>query len=191
MPSPLKAFEPTRTINWGSREEEWISMARFQGYRISTYGNIIDWKGNPVEPYFNDSDVLCVRVSRYEWSFDGPLWMQMLRNFWGGNRLGVEFRYEDRDPTNLHIDNLTPMYRDNDGFLIPVKWRIDSRGNRVIDRRLGTKYVKIVESGDIFPTVRDAAEAIGGVPTQIYAVLRGRAKTHRGFTFELVDDISI
>ncbi len=191
MPAPLKQFEPTRTINWGSPEEEWVSMARFQGYHISTFGNIVDWKGHSVEPYFNDENVLCVFVSRYEWSFDGPLWMQMLRNFWGGNRIGIEFRYEDGDATNLHLHNLTPMHRDEDGYLQPVKWRIDSKGNRVIDRRLGTKYVMVKETGDIFPTVRDAAEAIGGVPTQIYAVLRGRAKSHRGFTFELVDEMTV
>jgi len=189
MPSPPKMYEPKRTINWGSSEEEWVSMVRFQGYMISTYGNVIDWKGNPVDPYFNDRDVLCIKVSRYEWSYDGPLWQQMLRHFWGGNRVGIEFRYEDNDPTNLHIDNLTPMYREDDGILRPVKWRIDAAGNRVIDRRLGSQSVKIRETGDVFPTVREAAEAIGGVPTQIYAVLRGRAKTHRGFTFELVDDV--
>lgn len=189
MPAPDKQYEPRRTINWGKPEEIWVAMARFQGYQISSYGNVLDWKGNTVEPYYNDKDVLCIHVSRYEWSYDGPLWQQMLRHFWGGNRVGIEFRYEDNDPTNLHVDNLTPMFRDEEGNLKPVKWRIDAQGNRVIDRRLGMQSVKIVETGDVFSTVKEAAEAIGGVPTQIYAVIRGRAKTHRGFTFEFVDEL--
>lgn len=187
MPSPIKMFEPSHSISWGGREESWVTMPRFQGFMISTFGNVKDFRGDDVEPYFNADGELCISLERYEWSYNGHLWKQMLRHFWHGNREGVEFRYEDGDETNLHINNLTPMYRNENGELEALKWRIDDHGNRVIDRRLGTKMVRIVETGDTYNTVKEVAEAIGGNATSVYSVLRGRAKSHRGFTFVMVD----
>lgn len=171
------------------KEEMWRPMARFQGYQISSYGNVLDHHGEAVEPYFNDQDILCVKVSRYEWSYDGPIWQLMLRNWWQGNRANIEFKYVDGDTTNLDIDNLLPMHRDKNGFLNRTQWRIDDHGERVIDRRLSRLKVRIIETGNEFDTVRELADAIGGVPTQVYAVLRGRAKSHRGYTFETVEEL--
>lgn len=166
--------------------EEWRDLRRFQGYKISNYATVVDWKGNIVQPYLNADGVVCMEVSRYEWSFNGPLWNLMLRAFWLGNILGVEFVYADGNPQNLYVGNLIPMARDSEGRLVDVKWRYDEQGNMVIDRRISGRRVKIVETGQEFDTVRELAEAISGNATSVYAVLRGMQKSHRGFTFESV-----
>jgi hypothetical protein len=46
------------------------------------------------------------------------------------------------------------------------------------------KKVRIVETGEVFRTVRDCASYINGDYSSIYAVLRGHRDSHRGFTYE-------
>ena len=50
------------------------------------------------------------------------------------------------------------------------------------------KPIRIVETGEIFPTLKDCEEAIGGNNRHINDCLRGRQRTHRGYHFEYVVD---
>lgn len=47
--------------------------------------------------------------------------------------------------------------------------------------------VMIVETGQVFESQTECAEAIGGSPSGVSAFLRGRIKQHKGFTFEYVN----
>lgn len=50
------------------------------------------------------------------------------------------------------------------------------------------KPIRIVETGEVFNTLKDCEEAIDGNNRHINDCLRGRQRSHRGYHFEYVDD---
>ena len=54
--------------------------------------------------------------------------------------------------------------------------------------RLNARSIRIEETGEVFRTAYDCAERINGHATNVYAVLRGERRTHRGYTFRYVDN---
>ena len=49
------------------------------------------------------------------------------------------------------------------------------------------KKIKIVETGDIFPSIRSCARHVHGAPNGIRRCLKGELKTYKGFTYILID----
>lgn len=77
----------------------------------------------------------------------------------------------DEDPTNNHISNL--YYRER---------HMNTRNLRRWPR---AHKVQIVETGEIFDSAREAAEAIGGHTSLVYRCLRREQDTHMGYHFIL------
>ena len=50
------------------------------------------------------------------------------------------------------------------------------------------KKVRIIETGEVFDSYREAANAIRGNRSCVYLALKGWRKGHKGYTFEYVDD---
>lgn len=48
------------------------------------------------------------------------------------------------------------------------------------------KRIMIVETGDIFPSIRACARAIGGSPSGIRQCLNGYISKHKGYSFRLI-----
>ena len=172
----------------GRDEEIWRGMSRFTGYQISSYGNVMDLDGNLVQPFFNDHGDWVVVVDIGEWMYRGPVWQLMLRNWYDGRIDDVTFEYEDDDITNCELDNMIPRSKDEVGFSYPLNWHLDRFGTRVFDRRPTRRgrRILVVEMGEEFGSVSDAAEAVQGDRSNIYKVLRGQMKSHRGYTYKYV-----
>lgn len=49
------------------------------------------------------------------------------------------------------------------------------------------RSILIVETGEIFTSIRACARAIGGIPQGVHNCLQGRFHTYFGYTFEYVD----
>jgi len=49
------------------------------------------------------------------------------------------------------------------------------------------RQVRIIETGEVYHSRSACAQAIGGISANIDQVIRGKRKTHRGFTFEYVE----
>lgn len=79
--------------------------------------------------------------------------------------------HRDGDPTNNHISNL--YYRDR------------HTTTRNLRRWPMAHKVQIVETGEVFPSAREAAEAIGGHTSLVYRCLRREQDTHMGYHFIL------
>jgi hypothetical protein len=163
-------------------EEIWRSIRDFSSYGISSYGNVINWETNEyVTPVKNrETKEIWVSFTHYEYSFRGPVWLLMLQAFYDVMDLrSVQVDYRDGNPSNLEIFNL--QWNDLDG--VPIMFRMDPDGTW---RRIRHKArrVLVVETGNIYESVNECAEAIGGIPNLIYMCLRGAARRHHGFTFQ-------
>lgn len=50
------------------------------------------------------------------------------------------------------------------------------------------KAVRIIETGEVFQSARVVAKHIDGAYGDVYLCLRGERYTHKGYTFEYVED---
>ena len=82
---------------------------------------------------------------------------------------------KDGDPDNCDVDNIR-VSKPREGRRIPPPRALRSR-------------VRIIETGAIFESVFELAEALETHPSSIYRVIRGERPQHRGYTFEFVPRI--
>lgn len=162
--------------------EQWRRLNRRGDCEISSEGRVRDDGGYIIEPDLVDGHPY-VNLRGFGWSAIGPLWTMMLDVFFVGNKDGVHFDYLDDDYMNVSLNNLIPKYvpPGKDEFQ-EMRVTILEDGTRQLSRR-PVKRVKIVETGAIYNSVRECAEAIGGSNIVIYACLRGAERSHRGYTF--------
>lgn len=45
------------------------------------------------------------------------------------------------------------------------------------------RRIRVIETGKVYNSIQEAAEAIGGTPQGVSDTLHGRIRKHRGFTF--------
>lgn len=180
---------PKKILDWRIKPEEYRSMRYQRTYKISNYGNIIDADGNPVETYFDDEEELAAHLSDHYGESWAPVWRHMLYCFYDGDIENVYFEYLDDDKTNLYIDNLIPVWKRPDGLIRKLAGRPTYYNRIFLDKRFREpgRKVLIVETGDIFDSPKDAADAIGGYVNLVYKVLKGSARSHMGFTFQYLD----
>lgn len=81
------------------------------------------------------------------------------------SRLGLTFEYADKDSVNTSSNNETVAAT-------------------LVERNRYRKPVRVIETGEIYPSVRECARAIGGDQPTITACLHGRHKSHHGYSFE-------
>lgn len=87
--------------------------------------------------------------------------------------------YRDGHPTNLDVFNL--MFYKTDGSPI-MFYRLDTGDWRRVRRY--AKKVRVVETGDIFESAREAANSLHAPLNTLYVILRGERQTWHGLHFE-------
>lgn len=113
--------------------------------------------------------------------FRGHIWQMMYATFWReGWGIGVTVAYRDGDPRNLSMFNLT--FTDSDGT--PLIYRLDEQSGIWHRKRRNARSVKIVETGEVFDSVKELATHLNGSTNIIYMCLRGVQQTHKGYHFE-------
>ena len=90
---------------------------------------------------------------------------------------GEQIVHVNGDPTNSAVNNLYLRKRD-----VPLSRRLN------VDREDWGRRVRVVDTGEVFMSVRACADYIRGDYSTIYRCLRGQRKTHRGYTFEYVEE---
>jgi hypothetical protein len=160
--------------------ETWVGIEGYPNYAVSNYGNVVNIHTDMLlTPRPNDKGYLRVRLSN-----EGTV-----REFYVHKLVGnafFNFPFEDQtfhyddDKTNNSVSNLRLRKR--------VRTDISERPlrgqERVEYKRQWGKRILIVETSEVFRTVRDCAKYINGDFSSIYACLRGDRRSHRGFTFE-------
>lgn len=161
-------------------QETWIEIEGYPNYAVSNDGQVMNVITDTVlslRP--NDRGYLRVRLSN-----EGTV-----REFYVHKLVGRAFFnfpleeqtiHYDGDQYNNSISNLRLRKR--------IQMDTGTRPLRGMERseyhRQWGKRIIIIETAEVFRTVRDCANYINGDYSSIYACLRGDRRSHRGYTFE-------
>lgn len=167
-------------------DEEWRIVRGLSGLRVSSYGRVGVFTSGGlevVEPSYDErARLLWVLVDRHGVYYKGPVVDLLVRAFYSGMTKGMRMDYRDGNPRNVSLENCEPWaYSGNVGRWERIYYRMDGNKRR-IDKRVGGR-VEVIETGEVYGSVTEAAKAIGGQRPNVSACLAGRLMSHRGFTF--------
>lgn len=163
-------------------EEVWILVDGFPNYAVSNYGEVKNiTTGQLLKPRPLSSGYLRVMLYLGTTRKDAKefyIHRLVARAFFQNYREKLYIRHVDGDKTNNRVNNLMSQ----DGM--------NRLKSKVIPKRVTThgKQVRIIELDMVFANARYAARFINGDHSSVYSCLKGRRKTHHGYTFEFVED---
>lgn len=163
-----------------SEQEKWVVVDDFPNYSVSDKGRVHNTQYDRLlTPRPNDAGYLRVTLcheGKCREFYIHKLVALCFFNF----PLEDQVIHYDGDFTNNVANNLYLRKR-----IRQVTSARPLEGSETEEfRRQWGKRVRIVETGEVFRTVRDCASYINGDYSSIYAVLRGHRESHRGFTYE-------
>ncbi|QFG09176.1 homing endonuclease [Arthrobacter phage Sporto] len=161
--------------------ETWVEVEGYPNYAVSNYGRVVNVRTDQLlslRP--NDRGYLRVRLSNPD---------HQLRDFYVHKLVGWAFWNFDLNDQTIHYDG---DVQNNHATNLRLRKRVRKETNtrplvgsetQEYKRQWGQK-IRIVETDEVFSTVRDCADYINGDYSSIYACLRGVRKSHRGYSFE-------
>lgn len=160
-------------------EEYWVEIPGYPNYAVSNTGTVVNTTRQRIlQPRSNGKGYLKVVLH----NLYGPRAFYVHRLvalcFMRDYRDGVHVTHVNLDKADNNVNNLRLRGQPSEGSIGPLSPHSDW-GARV----------QIVETGEVFLSVRDCAAYIGGDYGAIYAVLRGDRRKHLGFTFRYYEEI--
>jgi hypothetical protein len=157
-------------------DEVWGEIDGFPNYVVSNYGEVVNIKFNrSLKPRSNSRGYSHVILFNEGIRKEFYIHQLVAYTFLGGFRTGMHVQHLDGNKKNNHVSNLRLRGR---RFTELEYEPIHVKGRRV----------RIVETGQVFLNAYTAARYINGHASNIYACLRGKYKTHMGYTFEYHDE---
>ena len=160
---------------------EWKRVPGLPQYAVNREGKIHNVvRRKPLHPWPNKSGHMTVVLHHFGYKQDFLIHRLVAELFLPGYYPGMHLEWIDGDKSNNHVDNL----------------RLKSSNARVraslLAVRSNGRPVRIPElNGMTFVNAYEAAAYINGDVSNIYHVLAGRLKTHRGFHFEYADNMPL
>lgn len=170
-------------------EEIWKVIPGFENYEVSSCGRIRNKETRyEIKPILSSSGYLTVRIRKNHGDYNKPavnIHRAVAEAFVPGGSKELQVNHKDGDKLNNNVDNLEWCTR---------------KENAQYAMRLGLfnpeppdppkRKVRIVESGEIFDSIRECAKAINVAEQHIWACLNGVRNTRNGLHFEYVDNES-
>lgn len=159
-------------------KEVWAEIEGFPNYAVSNYGYVLSLHTNRLlKTRSNGRGYLRVMLSHEGVTRDFYVHQLVAMAFFGNFTPGTHVQHVNGNKEDNATWNLR-LKRGRDAHLVV----------REIRKRQVGKKVRIIETGDVYRTVRDCADYIGGDYASIYACLRGERSTHLGYTFEYAEE---
>lgn len=161
-------------------EEYWVEIPGYPKYAVSNTGYIMNVRSQRLLK-LRDNGGGYYRVVLN--NIQGPRAFYVHRLvalcFLDSYRDHLHVQHINGDKSNNHVNNLQLRGGDRAKATGPISSRSDW-GARV----------EIIETGEIFRSVRDCANWIGGDYGAIYACLRGERMRHLGYTFRYYEELA-
>lgn len=159
--------------------EKWIETKESHNYEVSTEGRVKNAKtGRILKPRKAGKGYQKVTLCDETGHHDHYIHRLVADNFSDGGSKELEVNHKDGNKKNNHISNL--------------EWCTRLENVRhAIKTGLATPYVgmpgtpiRIIETGEVYSSIRECARSIGGNHQHVIDCLAGRARSHKGYHFE-------
>lgn len=159
-------------------EEVWVEVTDYPNYAVSNRGEVVNLKTEALlRPRPNRQGYLRVALSNEGKIRDFYVHQLVAQAFKPNFKLGEQLLHVNGDFTDNRPENLHPRKY--------IREASAERRRLIPNERLrNSRRVKIKETGQVFRTVRECADYIGGDYSSIYSCLRGERKRHLGYTYE-------
>lgn len=161
--------------------ERWQVIELFPDYSISEYGRVWSRVSNKeLRPGLSSTGYLTVALRTES---NKPVSMtvhSLLAEAFIGSTVGLQVNHIDGNKLNNALDNLEIVTHQEN--LAHAR-----RSPHMVSPGRPKRAVRIVETGDEFDSITMCADYIGGSKANITACLKGRLKTHKGYTFEFIE----
>lgn len=157
--------------------EIWKPLRNFPSYDGSTEGRIKNIRTQRImKPNVNEKgyEQVCLRRNNYQYNVKVH---KVIAETFLGERPGMDVRHYDGDPANNRVDNLYWSTRSetvSDAF---------DRGTRIPPHQIP---IRVIETGEIFPSIRACARALDLRQPDISQCLKGDRRSLKGYHFERV-----
>lgn len=158
--------------------EHWIEIDEAPRYLVSSAGRVQNrMTGLILKPALAGKGYAYVRIMIDGKPQNRYVHRLMADAFYSGDYKHLQVNHDDGVKVNNQIWNLewsTPLSNTRHAIRTGLS-------------NLGERPVRIVETGECFDSLMSCARAINGSQANITACLKGRRRSHRGYTFEFVD----
>lgn len=158
-------------------KEVWKVIKDFPNYQVSNYGMIRNGKtGNILKPLLNKDDYYYVDLYNEPRKPVHKRIHRLVADAFLGPHPNLVVNHIDGDKHNNNLSN--------------IEWVTPEENSRLASETglYKTKPVKIIETGDIFRSVRECADYLNVHPSDINHVITGQRKSIRGFHFEYINE---
>ena len=175
------------TIDYAN--ERWRIIRHFVNYEISDWGRVRNKDTHYiVKPQLSSSGYLTVRIRRHHGDYDKPalnVHRLVAEAFIDGGSPELQVNHKDGNKLNNHVSNLEWCTRKENSQHAMRMGLFNPEPPEPPKRK-----VRIVESEEVFDSIRDCAKALNVAEQHIWACLNGRRNTRNGLHFEYINETS-
>lgn len=154
-------------------DEYWVEIPGYPNYAVSNTGYVMNMLRNRVlRPRSNGQGYMRVLLYNQYGAQNHYVHRLVALCYLNGYREGIHVSHFNQDHTDNNVNNLRLRGGRPTETVGPLSPRTE----------WGTR-VQIVETGEVFRSVRDCARYIGGDYGAVYACLRGDRRKHLGYSF--------
>jgi hypothetical protein len=160
-------------------DEEWQTISEYPNYQISTFGRVYNSRHDRMLKPFFKHEYAYVTLYRNGKAHDVRVHRLVALAFLPSRPSANQVNHLDGDKAYNGVQNLewsTSSENIQHAFATGLKYQVNKRP------------VRIIQTGETFASLTDCARSINGSIGAISRCLSGSLKTHRGFTFETLEE---
>lgn len=155
--------------------EIWKPLRNFPSYNGSSEGRIMNIRTQRIMKTFkNDNGYIqvCLRKNNKQYTVKVA---RVIAETFLGEQPGMDVAYKNGDRSDVRIDNLEWCTRQE------IIQRAFERGTKIPSRQIP---VRVIETGEVYNSIRACARDIGCYQTDICKCLSGKSQQVKGYHFE-------